>query len=339
MADFNDLFIFEMANNHQGDIDHGLAIIKAMGKIARENGINAAVKLQYRNLDTFVHPDQIDNKDNKHVSRFLSTRLSNEQFRILVRAIREQGMLTVCTPFDEDSVDLIIAHEIEVIKIASSCADDWPLVSKIVKAGKPVIASTGGLMTHETDNLYSYLTHRLGQVALLHCLSIYPAPADKVNLSVIRAMSERYPGITIGYSGHEEPDNTDIIRAAVALGARVFERHVGIATDEIKLNNYSLTPGQTDKWVKAALNAMIIIGKPEKVPDNNERNALFNLKRGVFVRKPIRKGNLIKSDDVFFAFPIANGQLTSGEFGRVKGKIYSIKKLQRKRSCFRNMGA
>lgn len=334
MADFNDLFIFEMANNHQGDVEHGIAIIKAMGKIARENGINAAVKLQYRNLDTFVHPDQINNKENMHVSRFLSTRLSDGQFRVLVMAIKEQGMLTVCTPFDEDSVDLIMAHDIEVIKIASSCADDWSLVSKIVRAGKPVIASSGGLMIHEIDNLYSYLTHRLSQVALLHCLSIYPAPPDKVNLNIIRAMSERYPGVTIGYSGHEEPDNIDIIKAAVALGARVFERHVGIATDEKKLNSYSLNPEQTDKWVKAARQTNIIIGKPEKVPDNDERNALFILKRGVFAGKSIKKGQLIKPDNVFFAFPVAKGQLTSGEFGRVRARYTASKNYRENEAVF-----
>lgn len=334
MADFNDLFIFEMANNHQGDVDHGLAIINAMGKIARENGINAAVKLQYRNLDTFVHPEQRNNNDNKHVSRFLSTRLSNEQFRILVRAIKEQGMLTVCTPFDEDSVDLIMAHGIEVIKIASSCADDWPLVSKIVRAGKPVIASTGGLMLHETDNLYSYLTHRLSQVALLHCLSIYPAPPEKVNLNIIKSMSERYPGIIIGYSGHEEPDNTDIIMTAVALGAKVFERHVGIATDKIKLNSYSLNPRQADNWVKAALNTRLIVGKPEKVPDKDERDALFLLKRGVFAGKSIKKGQLIKPDDVFFAFPIADGQLTSGEFGKVRARYTASKNYRANEAVF-----
>ena len=228
MADFKDLFIFEMANNHQGDVKHGLAIIKAMGKIARENKINAAVKLQYRDLDTFIHPHQINNKENKHVSRFLSTRLSKDGFRTLVDAIRNEGMLTVCTPFDEASVDLIVEHGIEVIKIASSCADDWPLIQKIVKAEKPVIASTGGLTINEIDNLYSYLTHRLKQVAILHCLSVYPAPVEDLNLDVIRTMRSRYPDVAIGYSGHEEPDNTDVIKAAVMCGATVFERHVGV---------------------------------------------------------------------------------------------------------------
>jgi N-acetylneuraminate synthase len=334
MVDFNDLFIFEMANNHQGDVGHGMAIIKAMGKIARVNGIHAAVKLQYRNLDTFVHPEQKNNKDNKHVSRFLSTRIENEQFQLLVGAIKEEGMLTVCTPFDEDSVDLIRDHEIEVIKIASSSADDWPLIRKIVTAGKPVIASTGGLMIHEIDNLYSYLTHRLSHVAILHCLSVYPAPENRLNLRVIRTLINRYPDVIIGYSGHEEPENVDIIKAAVTLGARIYERHVGLPTEKVKLNSYSLDPEQTDKWVKAALRAKKALGEAEKTPDDEERKSLFLLKRGVFASHGLRKGEMIKPEDVFFAFPINEGQLTAGEFGRVRARYSASRNYKENEPVF-----
>ena len=84
---FENLFIFEMANNHQGDVKHGLKIISEMGKIVKEYKLNAAVKLQYRNLDTFIHPNELNNKDNKHVERFLSTKLKNDEFKILIDAI------------------------------------------------------------------------------------------------------------------------------------------------------------------------------------------------------------------------------------------------------------
>ena len=102
---FKDLFIFEMANNHQGSVEHGLAIINAMSKIARKYGIKAGVKLQYRELDTLIHPDFKDRKDIKHVPRFLETRLKPKEFLTLVDAIRDQGMITITTPFDEASVN------------------------------------------------------------------------------------------------------------------------------------------------------------------------------------------------------------------------------------------
>ena len=71
---FDELFIFEMANSHQGDVEHGKDIIRAMGRIARKYNIKAAVKLQYRNLDNFIHPDYVGRTDVKHIPRFLCTR-------------------------------------------------------------------------------------------------------------------------------------------------------------------------------------------------------------------------------------------------------------------------
>ena len=73
---FEDLFIFEMANNHQGSVEHGLRIIEAMAGIAKRRGIRAGVKLQYRDLDTFIHPDYAARTDVKHIPRFLGTRLT-----------------------------------------------------------------------------------------------------------------------------------------------------------------------------------------------------------------------------------------------------------------------
>ena len=73
------LFIFELANNHQGDVRHGRRIIDEMAKIARQFGIRAAVKLQYRNLATFIHP-AFRTGDHKHIKRFLSTELTKESF-------------------------------------------------------------------------------------------------------------------------------------------------------------------------------------------------------------------------------------------------------------------
>ena len=78
------LFIFEMANNHQGSLDHGLRLIEVLGGIARKHGINGAVKLQYRNLPDFVHPGFREKEGVAHVRRFLDTMLTAEEFRRMV---------------------------------------------------------------------------------------------------------------------------------------------------------------------------------------------------------------------------------------------------------------
>ena len=134
---FKDLFIFEMANNHQGSVEHGLAIINAMSKITRKYGIRAGVKFQYRNLDTLIHPDFKNRKDVKHIPRFLDTRLTSKEFLTLVDAVRDQGMITIVTPSDEPSVRQCIDHGIQIIKIAQIeiirfiYCHDWLLFEEI----------------------------------------------------------------------------------------------------------------------------------------------------------------------------------------------------------------
>ncbi|MDJ1502574.1 N-acetylneuraminate synthase family protein [Xanthocytophaga agilis] len=317
---FNDLFIFEMANNHQGDVNHGLAIIREMGKIKRKYNINAAVKFQYRQLDTFIHPDYRNNTEAKHISRFLSTELSLDDYYTMVKATREEGLVTICTPFDEESVDIILKHGIEIIKVASASADDWPLLQKIAKAGKPIIASTGGLLMPQIDNLVSFLRHRTVDFAVLHCVGIYPSPDNVLHLNFLEKIIRRYPDVTIGYSGHEAPDNTDVAKIAIAKGAKILERHVGLPTDTIKLNNYSMNPEQVDQWIAATLQAKIICGNNEKSVTQAEIDSLLSLKRGVFAKRALKSGQEITADDVFFAMPCQPGQLTSGEFGRYRAK-------------------
>jgi N-acetylneuraminate synthase len=150
------LFVFEMANNHQGDVEHGLRIISEMGQIAGRHGIKAAVKLQYRDLDTFIHPDFVGRTDLKHIPRFLATRLPARDFRRLVTATRHAGLLSMVTPFDEPSVELLLEHEVDIVKVASCSALDWPLLEAIAAAGKPVICSTGGKSVHDIDKIVSF---------------------------------------------------------------------------------------------------------------------------------------------------------------------------------------
>jgi N-acetylneuraminate synthase len=331
--DFKNLFIFELANNHQGDVKHGISIIQEMGKVAKKYNIKAAVKLQYRQLDTFIHPDYRNDTNAKHISRFLSTELNPDQFLELVKAIKKEGMYSMCTPFDEESVNLILEHDIDIIKVASCSADDWPLLTKIVQTNKPIIASTGGLNLFEIDNLVSFLTHRDSNFAVLHCVGIYPSPNETLNLNFIKKLKNRFPEITIGYSGHESPNNYDVVKIAMSVGAEIFERHVGLPTQSIKLNAYSMNPEETDKWIDSALTAIKILGN-DKAITKEESDSLLSLKRGVFAKRNIKKGETLKKEDVFFAMPCSENQLTSSEFGKLRANFVASKDYNANSSIF-----
>jgi N-acetylneuraminate synthase len=310
------LFVFEMANNHQGEVDHGLRIISEMGRIAGRYGIRAAVKLQYRDLDSFVHPDFREHAAIKHIPRFFATRLANPDFRRLVSATRHAGLLAMVTPFDEGSVEVALEHEVDILKVASCSATDWPLLEAIAAAGKPVICSTGGKSIADLDKIVSFFDHRyVKDLALLHCVGLYPTPGPLVQMSFMRRMQERFRKLPVGYSGHEAPDDLDVVKAAVALGARVLERHVGVPREGSPLNAYSLDPPRTAAWVEAALRMREICGSNrDKVVPPEEVRSLHQLTRGTYAARRIRAGEPLARKDVFFAMPCGEGQTTSGEF-------------------------
>lgn len=302
-----------MANNHQGRIDHGLAVICAVAEIARRNDVRAAVKFQFRQLDTFVHPNYREESDNKHIPRFMSTQLVREEHQSLLEEVRRQGMVGMCTPFDEESVAPIVEMGFDIIKVGSCSAKDWPLLEGIAAAGLPVIFSTGGLTIADIDNLVSFFEHRGCDFAIMHCVSIYPIPDEDFQLNQIDTLRRRYPGRTIGWSTHEDPDDVTPVAIAVAKGARIFERHVGIETDTIKLNAYSSTPAQIDRWLGALNKARLLCGATTRPPAPvAERQSLDSLRRGVYGRKAIRAGSSITREQVFFAMPHVDGQLDSG---------------------------
>lgn len=324
---FENLFIFEMANNHQGSVQHGLDIIHALGEVSRKYQINAAVKLQYRDLDTMIHPDYINRTDVKHIPRFLSTRLTKDEFYTLVQAIREEGMHTMCTPFDEVSVDTCMDHGIEILKVASCSSTDWPLLEEIAKTRRPVILSTGGKSFSDMDKIYNFMVHRSVDFAMLHCVGLYPVGYEYLQLNCMDKMKNRYPGITVGYSGHENPKDYTVAQMAVAKGANILERHVGLATDTIKLNSYSTDVREVHEWIEAVLNARKICGSiNKKFISNEELQSMNELARGCYAAKGIKSGETIKRSDVFFAMPCANGQMTSGQFrdGIIASRDYAL---------------
>lgn len=329
MSIFENLIIFEMANSHQGSVEHGIKIISEMGKIARKYNVKAAVKLQYRNLDTFIHPDYKGRTDINHIPRFESTRLNYDQFTVLVESIKQNGLVSMSTPFDETGVDWCNAQGLDVIKVASCSATDWPLLEKVAKSWKPIIISTGGKSVSEIDKIYNFFVHRDCEFAFMHCIAEYPAPIDSIQLNFIERMKKRYRGINIGYSGHEDPNDNLVPMLAYAKGAVLFERHVGYPTKNIRLNAYSMNPEQADKWVASLLKAKEICDlkkEDDKYISQSELDSLRSLCRGVFVNRDIKTGETITVDDVFFAMPCQLTQTTSGEFrdGVIASRDYKV---------------
>ena len=314
------LFTFEMANNHQGSVEHGKKIIQEMKKVAKpyEDVFDFAFKFQYRDLDTFIHPAYKNRMDIKNIKRFQDTRLTQEQFLELKAEVEKQGMYTMCTAFDEVSAGRIAEQKYDIIKIASCSFTDWPLLEAVAGTGLPVIASGAGSSLSEVDRVVSFFRNRKLLFSLMHCVAQYPTPDEFQEMNQIDLYRNRYPGICIGFSTHESPDNLEPIKVAVAKGARIFEKHVGVPTDTITLNGYSANPQQISAWLAAARHTFLLCGVTDGryTPNKKEISDLQALRRGVFAKRALVPGQVISTEDYYLAFPCQEGQLLANDLSK-----------------------
>ena len=121
---FENLFILELANNHWGSLERGLKIIRDHATVIRYNNVKAAIKLQFRDVNEFVHKDFKGNQDIRYIKKTEDTRLSKADFVRMVEEIRRLSIIPMATPFDEYSVDLCVEFDMPIIKITSSNVAD-----------------------------------------------------------------------------------------------------------------------------------------------------------------------------------------------------------------------
>jgi sialic acid synthase SpsE len=316
---FDELFVLELANNHLGDVQRGLKIISNYAQVVRFNNVRAAIKLQFRDVDSFIHRDFRQRDDIRYIKKTLETRLRPEDFAKLVGAIREASCIAMATPFDESSVDFCCELGIPILKIASSDYNDWVLIEKIAKTKKPVIVSTGGSSLKDIDDLVTFFDNRHIPLAINHCVSLYPSEDCDIELNQIDFLRNRYPNHTIGFSTHEYHDWTSSMLMAYAKGARTFERHVDIQTEGMTVSPYCSVPEQVDTWFKAFHRAKRMCGAPgtqKRLPPEKEITYLDSLVRGVYAKRDLPVGHILQDADVYLAIPLQQGQISCRELMR-----------------------
>ena len=318
-SDNKPLIILEMANNHMGDVSHGKALISALAEIVKphKSMFDFAVKYQFRQLNTFIHPDY-QGGDLKFVKRFEETFLTDVQWDDLIEHGRDQGFLLIITPFDEPSVERALSYDVDVLKIASCSLADWPLLETVVTANKEIVFSTAGANLGSIDNMVAFFSNRSVKTTLMHCVGLYPTPFEQLNIGQVAFYANRYPSVRVGYSTHEDPSLTETGAISYALGAQVFEKHVALQTDEYDRNAYSASPADLKLWLESLARAIESIGqRQEKVQnDRSEILSLRDLQRAIFARRDIEAGSVIKAADVYFAIPYAKGGYVANDFSK-----------------------
>lgn len=291
--------IAEISANHNGKLETALKIIEA----AKQAGA-AAVKLQTYRPDTITL--NCDSEDFKIRGGLWDGRTLFELYEEasmpwdwhapLFEYARKLGITIFSSPFDSTAVDLLEDLNAPAYKIASFEAVDLPLIKYVASTGKPMIISTGMADAEEIQEAIE--AARQGgckDLAILHCVSGYPAPAEDYNLRTIPDMVERF-GLVTGLSDHTL-DNTTAI-ASVALGVSIIEKHFtldrsGGGPDD----SFSLEPKEMADLCSGALTAWKALGRVDYGRKSSEQgNAKF--RRSLYFVKGLKAGDLITFDAV-----------------------------------------
>ncbi len=315
-------YIFEMANNHNGSVKHAKKIIDEFAALANSFDIKAGIKLQLRQLQSFIHKDYLES-DLKYVKRFRETELGKEDFKKIFEYIRKKKLSTIATPFDNESLPLFKELDLSIIKIASCSIDDWALLKEVAQINKKIVISTAGAELTHLKKVYQLFNKYKRNFSFMHCVGEYPTPNTHANLERITLLKETFPDIEIGFSTHESPHEPSLAPYAVALGASLIEKHVGIETDEVPLNAYSCSPAD----MKRVLQDVDRFQSVYTGRSDDEVAALTQLKRGVYLNKDIKKGQILKYEDIYFAMPLHDGQAHAGEVDDEWGWLQRRKNL------------
>ncbi len=318
---FDNLITLEMANNHMGDINHGKRMIDEFADVVNDyrGNFKFAWKFQFRDIPTFIHPDYKERMDISYVKRFTETDLTEQQFYDLKIYAESKGFISMCTAFDENSVDKLKKFGFQIAKVASCSSTDWPLLDRVSSLEIPIIISTAGTSIEDVDKIVSFFQHR-GQrevlnenFAIMHCVGEYPTKLENLELNQIDLLKNRYQNVEIGFSTHEHPEDIIAVKLAIAKGVTMFEKHVAVDTDDYPKNAYSATPDNIKNWLSSMMEAIKMCGAKDKRYDfsSKEISDLRQFRRGSFAKRPIKKGEKLNNENLFYAWPNKESQLLS----------------------------
>ncbi|UCA10271.1 pseudaminic acid synthase [Aeromonas enteropelogenes] len=311
--------IAELSANHNGNLERALAIMTA----AKEAGASA-VKLQTYRPDTItlksdrpefqIHGGLWDGHSLYDLYEWAHTPW--EWHQALFAKGRELGLTVFSSPFDFSAVDLLESLDCPAYKIASFELVDLPLIRCAAQTGKPLIMSTG--MANEAEIAAAVemaLKHGNGQLALLHCVSGYPAPAAEYNLRVIPMLRQRF-GIEVGLSDHTLGSATAI--AATALGATLIEKHFTLArADGGPDCAFSMEPAELAELVASVNTAQAALGVADyQLTPSEQGNRAF--RRSLYLVKDIANGERLTEAHIKSVRPALG--LPPADYDRLLGK-------------------
>lgn len=298
-ADAPPYIIAELSANHNGRLETALKIIEEAKKAGAD-----AIKLQTYTADTItldcdseefqIHGGLWDGKTLYQL--YQEAHMPWEWHRPLFEHARKHDITIFSSPFDNTAVDLLEDLNAPAYKIASFEAVDLPLIKYVASTGKPMIISTGMADAEEIQEAID--AAREGgckELAILHCVSGYPAPAEDYNLRTVPDMMQRF-GLVTGLSDHTL-DNTTAI-ASVVLGASIIEKHFTLnRSSGGPDDSFSLEPTELAALCRDSKTAWAALGRVDYGRKSSEQgNAKF--RRSLYFVRDLKAGEVITEDAV-----------------------------------------
>jgi len=297
------IFIAEIGLNHNGKLDEAIALVTSAAQAGAD-----LVKFQVFNSEKFysVYTKSLLNYekpqyDDSTIQFFKKFELSFDDYKTLQNLAQEHGVIFFASCFDDDSFAMMERLNVPLYKVASSEITNVPLLQRIASTHKHVIVSTGISYQHEIAHAIQLLQKEHCNVVLLHCVSLYPVPHDAVNLLRIRNLQQLF-GMPVGFSDHSKDNRASMI--AVALGARVFEKHFKLSKDhDCADKDVSLTPEEFKTYIEDINTAIAMLGDGSIDYKEGEAAVARSARRSIFATRDIPAGTKLQYSDVTIKRP------------------------------------
>lgn len=318
------LIIAEAGVNHNGDLDKAIELIEVASSAEVD-----VVKFQTFKADRLVskaakkakyQSENIEDSDDSQYTMLKALELSEEDHRNLIQECKKRGIQFLSTAFDLDGLDYLDSLGLPFFKCPSGEITNFPYLKRLAEKRKPVILSTGMAEMQEVkDAVEVLLTYGLTkeEITILHCNTEYPTPMADVNLKAMNTIGEEI-GVQIGYSDHTMGIEVPI--AAVALGAKVIEKHITIDRDLSGPDHRaSLEPDELKKMVQAIRNIeKAISGSGRKVVSPSEHPNVEIARKSIHTARTMNAGEIVKETDMISLRP-GNG-ISPMEWEQIIGK-------------------
>jgi N-acetylneuraminate synthase/N,N'-diacetyllegionaminate synthase len=278
--------IAEAGVAHFGDFKKALKLVD----LAAESGADA-VKFQIFSVDKLIADEAAEWKN-----RLGSRSLPPEAFRDLRDYCRERGIIFFATAHDDESLDHLEPLNVPVYKIGSGELANPKFIARVAGLGKPVIYSTGLHTLADVRRSMEAMTSTGNRdIAILHCVTRYPTPADDVNLRAMTLLQEEFQGVT-GYSDHTAGFHIPL--AAIAMGANIVEKHISLDFNVPNAQDWKVSCGPHDLalFIQQAREVEASLGRRDKQPSSLELQSAAWARKSLVTTRDIPAGTILTDE-------------------------------------------